>query len=213
MQQRRDATAAQSQNPIANHLLHRPRLLPTLSMPILKGRSENRDRNGAMTPAVISARAADMLWPGRDPISHQFSRAIPTSTSWLLAPSPTGARPDRRGVAADGLRAQLVQQRREISARRAHERESGAMRFRATSRRMLSKADNRARRRPEPFWRSNKRQRRRQNHRQVALETSWTEAERSRRRNRAYDSASNVCRCPGALRHRASGLTRQCSPR
>ena len=47
-------------------------------MPILKGRSiEERDRPNATTPAVISARAAETLWPGDDPIGRRFRRGNP----------------------------------------------------------------------------------------------------------------------------------------
>jgi hypothetical protein len=60
-------------------------------MPLLAGRSiEDRDRNSAVTPAVISARAAETLWPGRDPIGHQFSRGDPNSHLLVV------------GVVADG---------------------------------------------------------------------------------------------------------------
>ena len=79
MIQRPDGTAALSQQPpSANYRFVGPDYFRTLSMPILKGRSiEDRDRGGAMTPAVISARAAETLWPGRDPVGHQFSRGNP----------------------------------------------------------------------------------------------------------------------------------------
>ena len=55
-----------------------PDYFRTLSMPILKGRSiEERDRTSAVTPAVISARAAQTLWPGQDAVGRQFSRGDP----------------------------------------------------------------------------------------------------------------------------------------
>ena len=59
----------------ANYRFVGPDYFRTLSMPLLKGRSiEERDRTRAPTPAVISARAAQMLWPGDDPIGKPFTR-------------------------------------------------------------------------------------------------------------------------------------------
>jgi predicted permease len=77
--QRPDGTTALSQHPpSANYRFVAPDYFRTLSMPIVAGRSfEDRDRGGAAPPAVISARAAGTLWPGRDPIGHQFSRGDP----------------------------------------------------------------------------------------------------------------------------------------
>ena len=68
-----------SRNPSANYRFIGPEYFRTLSMPITKGRSiDERDRNHAVTPAVISARAAETLWPGEDPIGRQFTRGDPT---------------------------------------------------------------------------------------------------------------------------------------
>jgi len=64
-----------SQKPSANYRFVGPDYFRTLSMPIARGRSiEERDRNRGITPAVISARAAETLWPGEDPIGRQFAR-------------------------------------------------------------------------------------------------------------------------------------------
>ncbi len=66
--------------PNANYRFVGPEYFRTLSMPILKGRSlEERDRGRATTAAVISARAAESLWPGEDPIGRQFSRGNPAN--------------------------------------------------------------------------------------------------------------------------------------
>ena len=74
-----DGTTALSGHPqSANYRFVAPDYFRTLAMPIVAGRSfDDRDRSGAAPPAVISARAAGTLWPGRDPIGHQFSRGDP----------------------------------------------------------------------------------------------------------------------------------------
>ena len=65
--------------PSANYRFIGPEYFRTLSMPITKGRSiDERDRNHAIVPAVISARAAQTLWPGEDPIGRHFSRGDPS---------------------------------------------------------------------------------------------------------------------------------------
>ena len=67
-----------AQNPHANYRFVGPDYFRTLSMPILKGRSiQERDRTAALTPAVISARAAQTLWPDDDPIGKSFTRGDP----------------------------------------------------------------------------------------------------------------------------------------
>ena len=67
-----------SQKPSANYRFIGPEYFRTLSMPIAKGRSiEERDRNRAVTPPVISSRAAQTLWPGEDPIGRLFTRGDP----------------------------------------------------------------------------------------------------------------------------------------
>ncbi len=62
----------------ANYRFVGPEYFRVLSMKLLKGRSiEERDRTNALTPAVISARAAETLWPGQDPIGRAFARGNP----------------------------------------------------------------------------------------------------------------------------------------
>jgi predicted permease len=64
--------------PSANYRFIGPEYFKALSMPFTKGRSiEERDRTHAVTPAVISARAAQITWPGADPIGRQFTRGNP----------------------------------------------------------------------------------------------------------------------------------------
>jgi hypothetical protein len=68
----------ESELPSANYRFVGPEYFRALGMPILKGRSiEARDRQNAATPAVISARAADTLWPGDDPVGRTFRRGNP----------------------------------------------------------------------------------------------------------------------------------------
>jgi predicted permease len=72
-------TRPSSQKSSANYRFIGPDYFRTLSMPIAKGRAiDERDRNRAVVPAVISARAAQTLWPGEDPLSQQFARGDPS---------------------------------------------------------------------------------------------------------------------------------------
>ena len=67
-----------SQRPSANYRFIGPEYFETLSIPLTRGQAfSDSDRSRAVTPAVISARAADTLWPGEDPIGRQFTRADP----------------------------------------------------------------------------------------------------------------------------------------
>jgi predicted permease len=69
-----------AQKPNANYRFVGPDYFRALSMPILQGRSlDERDRHAALVPAVISARAAQTLWPGDNPIGKPFSRGNPTA--------------------------------------------------------------------------------------------------------------------------------------
>jgi predicted permease len=75
---RLDDTRPSAQKPSANYRFVGPDYFRTLSMPILEGRSiEDRDRTSAVTPAVISERAARTLWPGQDAVGRQFARGNP----------------------------------------------------------------------------------------------------------------------------------------
>ncbi len=70
--------AAGVEKPSANYRFVGPDYFRTLAMPILKGRSiEERDRTRPVTPAVLSARAAQTLFPGQDPIGKPFTRSNP----------------------------------------------------------------------------------------------------------------------------------------
>jgi putative ABC transport system permease protein len=72
-------TRPSSQKSSANYRFIGPDYFRTLSMPIAKGRAiDERDRNRAVVPAVISARAAQTLWPGEDPLGQQFARGDPS---------------------------------------------------------------------------------------------------------------------------------------
>ena len=70
----------EDQRPQANYRFVGPAYFQALAMPVLKGRSfDDRDRTRSVTPAVISARAAQLLWPGEDPLGKLFSRGDPSS--------------------------------------------------------------------------------------------------------------------------------------
>ena len=80
-----------SQKPRANYRFVGPEYFKTLAMPLTRGRSiDDRDRSHAIVPAVLSAAAAEALWPGGDPVGRQFTRADP------------GQRFEVVGVVADG---------------------------------------------------------------------------------------------------------------
>jgi putative ABC transport system permease protein len=67
--------AEPGEKPHANYRFVAPDYFRALSMPILKGRSiDERDRGRKLTPAVISARAAQVMWPAEDPIGKVFTR-------------------------------------------------------------------------------------------------------------------------------------------
>ena len=84
-------TRPPSQLPSANYRFVGPDYHRALSIPILKGRSiEERDRTSTVTPAVISARAAQTLWPDEEPVGKQFTRASSDTRFEIV------------GVAADG---------------------------------------------------------------------------------------------------------------
>ena len=84
-------TRPSSQKPSANYRFVGPDYFRTLSMPLTRGRSiDARDRANAVPPAVISARAAETLWPGGDPLGRTFTRGDPSSRFLVV------------GVVADG---------------------------------------------------------------------------------------------------------------
>jgi putative ABC transport system permease protein len=84
-------TSPPSKHPSANYRFVGPDYFRTLSMPITKGRSiDDRDRTSATTPAVLSARAAQTLWPNEEPIGRQFTRGDPAQVFHVV------------GVVADG---------------------------------------------------------------------------------------------------------------
>jgi putative ABC transport system permease protein len=67
-----------AEKPSANYRFIGPDYFRTLSIPITKGRSiEERDRSRSIVAAVISARAAETLWPGENPLGRQFVRGDP----------------------------------------------------------------------------------------------------------------------------------------
>jgi len=75
---RLDDARPSSEKPSANYRFIGPEYFRTLSMPIMKGTSiGDGDRTRSVVPAVLSARAAQTLWPGEDPIGRQFARGNP----------------------------------------------------------------------------------------------------------------------------------------
>lgn len=75
-----DDTRPDAEKPKANYRFVGPDYFRVLSMPILKGRSiADRDRANALTPAVISARAAQTLWPDGEPVGKAFTRGDPSA--------------------------------------------------------------------------------------------------------------------------------------
>jgi predicted permease len=75
---RPDRAGSDDARPSANYRFVGPDYFRAIGMPVLRGRGiEDRDRTTALTPAVISSRAARALWPGEDPLGREFTRANP----------------------------------------------------------------------------------------------------------------------------------------
>ena len=75
---RPDRPAGFTAGPSANYRFVGPEYFRAVGMAILRGRSiDAGDRTMAQTPAVISSRAAQALWPGEDAVGREFTRADP----------------------------------------------------------------------------------------------------------------------------------------
>jgi putative ABC transport system permease protein len=75
---RLDDTRPTAQKPSANYRFVGPDYFRTMSMAVLRGRGiEERDRAADVPAAVISMRAAEILWPGQDALGRRFSRGDP----------------------------------------------------------------------------------------------------------------------------------------
>jgi predicted permease len=58
----------------AEYLSVSPGFLETIGLPIRRGRDfQHADGNGAERVAILSVRAADLLWPGQDPIGRRIA--------------------------------------------------------------------------------------------------------------------------------------------
>src|SRR4029079_13769354 len=88
---RPERTGTSMEKASANYRFIGPDYFQAIGMPILQGRSiEERDRSTTSMPAVISSRAARMLWPGEDAIGREFTRGDPSQHFTVV------------GVVADG---------------------------------------------------------------------------------------------------------------
>ena len=75
---RPDRVIPESAKSSANYRFVGPAYFRAIGMPILQGRSiEERDRTRKPTPAVISARTAQVLWPEGPAIGREFTRTDP----------------------------------------------------------------------------------------------------------------------------------------
>lgn len=75
---RPDQAAAEDAGSSANYRFVGPQYFRAIGMPILQGRGiEEQDRSSSVPSAVISARTAQALWPGEDPIGRVFTRGNP----------------------------------------------------------------------------------------------------------------------------------------
>jgi predicted permease len=88
---RPDDARPTSQKPSANYRFVGSDYLRAMSIPILAGRSfDDRDRTRAITPAVMSARAAQTLWANEDPLGKQFTRQDPDTRLEVVGVVPDG---------------------------------------------------------------------------------------------------------------------------
>ena len=75
---RADRAIAPAARPSANYRFVGPEYFQAIGMPLLRGRAiDARDRTTAIVPAVISARAAQTLWPDEESLGREFTRADP----------------------------------------------------------------------------------------------------------------------------------------
>jgi predicted permease len=75
---RPDRPLTGTNRPSANYRFIGPEYFQAIGMPLLRGRSiAATDRSMTAAPAVISARAAQTLWPGEEAVGREFTRADP----------------------------------------------------------------------------------------------------------------------------------------
>jgi predicted permease len=88
---RTDRSAGPPAKATANYRFIGPEYFRAIGMPILEGRAiESQDRGHTVTPVVVSARAAQTLWPGERAVGRRFTRGDMTEQLEIVGIVPDG---------------------------------------------------------------------------------------------------------------------------